>query len=70
MFTLYLVCLSYLLFATDSVLSKPQYLFSYEAEGWLKLHTFPATWEQAFVRCHYEGMCTFYHIPLIISSSA
>ncbi|PZC71506.1 hypothetical protein B5X24_HaOG213214 [Helicoverpa armigera] len=55
MITLYLVCLSFLLITTDSVLSKPQYLFSYEAEGWLKLHKFPTTWEQAFLRCHYEG---------------
>ncbi|XP_063895765.1 secretory phospholipase A2 receptor [Helicoverpa armigera] len=55
MITSYFICLSFLLIATDGVLSKPQYLFSYEAEGWLKLHKFPTTWEQAFLRCHYEG---------------
>ncbi|XP_047024728.1 killer cell lectin-like receptor subfamily B member 1A [Helicoverpa zea] len=55
MLTIYLVCLSYLLIAADSQLCKPQYLFSTEAEGWLKLHTFPASWEKALRKCTYEG---------------
>ncbi|PZC71508.1 hypothetical protein B5X24_HaOG213216 [Helicoverpa armigera] len=55
MLTIYLVCLSYLLIAADSQLCKPQYLFSTEAEGWLKLHTYPASWEKALQICSYEG---------------
>ncbi|XP_063895756.1 secretory phospholipase A2 receptor [Helicoverpa armigera] len=55
MLTIYLVGLSYLLIAADSQLCKPQYLFSTEAEGWLKLHTFPASWEKALQICSYEG---------------
>ncbi|KAJ8727835.1 hypothetical protein PYW08_016220 [Mythimna loreyi] len=52
---IHFVCLSYLWLAPDVVRCKPAYLFSAEAGGWLNLHLMPATWEQAFLRCHYEG---------------
>nr|XP_021193942.2 secretory phospholipase A2 receptor [Helicoverpa armigera] len=55
MLTIYLVFLSYLLIAADSHRCKPQYLFSTEAQGWLKLHTYPASWEKALQKCNYEG---------------
>ncbi|KAJ8706372.1 hypothetical protein PYW08_010998 [Mythimna loreyi] len=44
-----------LLFITDLVWSKPDYIYNKEVDGWLKLHPFPATWEAAFQTCHYEG---------------
>nr|XP_021184508.2 lymphocyte antigen 75 [Helicoverpa armigera] len=55
MLTIYLVCFLYLLIATGPVRCKPDYLYDSEVQGWLKLHVIPATWEQAFLRCHYEG---------------
>ncbi|KAJ8708243.1 hypothetical protein PYW07_010368 [Mythimna separata] len=37
------------------VVSKPDYHFNQELDGWLKLHVEPATWQEAFLTCHYEG---------------
>ncbi|KAJ8727836.1 hypothetical protein PYW08_016221 [Mythimna loreyi] len=47
--------LSCLLIATDVVRCNPDYFFNFDAGGWLKLHTTPQPWEEAFVRCHDEG---------------
>ncbi|KAJ8730416.1 hypothetical protein PYW07_017454 [Mythimna separata] len=52
---IHFVSLTYLLIASDVVQCKPDYLFNEDAGGWLKLHVIPATWEEAFLRCHYEG---------------
>ncbi|KAJ8707775.1 hypothetical protein PYW07_011452 [Mythimna separata] len=49
-----LICVT-LLFATDFVLGKPDYIFVNEVNGWLKLHVVPAKWQEAFINCHYEG---------------
>ncbi|KAJ8708583.1 hypothetical protein PYW08_009965 [Mythimna loreyi] len=49
----YLVCV--LVIVTDVVLCKPDYLFNQEVNGWLKLHAVPATWQDAFFNCYYEG---------------
>ncbi|KAJ8730415.1 hypothetical protein PYW07_017453 [Mythimna separata] len=46
--------LSYVFSVTD-VCGTPDYLFSFEAGGWLKLHKTPQPWEEAFVQCHDEG---------------
>ncbi|KAJ8708244.1 hypothetical protein PYW07_010369 [Mythimna separata] len=50
----YLFCAT-LLFVTDVVVCKPDYLFNHEVNGWLKLHVVPATWQDAFFNCHYAG---------------
>ncbi|KAF9817596.1 hypothetical protein SFRURICE_014735 [Spodoptera frugiperda] len=56
MLKIYLICLSYLFMLNlDRAQCTPQYWFNMDANGWLKLHTIPATWEEAFLRCHYEG---------------
>ncbi|XP_063619072.1 C-type mannose receptor 2-like [Cydia splendana] len=31
------------------------YEYSQEADGWLKLHRVPATWQDAYLNCYYEG---------------
>uniref|UniRef100_A0A2A4JI18 C-type lectin domain-containing protein n=1 Tax=Heliothis virescens TaxID=7102 RepID=A0A2A4JI18_HELVI len=53
--TVYLVCLSYLLIAADSQRCKPQYSYSEEARGWLKLHMSPTPWNKALQTCLYEA---------------
>uniref|UniRef100_A0A2A4K927 C-type lectin domain-containing protein n=1 Tax=Heliothis virescens TaxID=7102 RepID=A0A2A4K927_HELVI len=44
-----------LLYITDFVVCKPDYLYHEEVAGWLKLHIVPTTWQDAFMQCHYEG---------------
>lgn len=56
MWKIYLICLSNLFVLNlEYVQCTSDYLFNVNANGWLKVHTIPATWEQAFLRCHYEG---------------
>ncbi|XP_022830649.1 C-type mannose receptor 2-like isoform X1 [Spodoptera litura] len=56
MLKIYLICLSYLfMLYLESAQCDPQYWFNMDVNGWLKVHTIPATWEEAFLRCHYEG---------------
>uniref|UniRef100_A0A2A4K8A9 C-type lectin domain-containing protein n=1 Tax=Heliothis virescens TaxID=7102 RepID=A0A2A4K8A9_HELVI len=45
-----------LLYITDFVVCKPDYLYHEEVAGWLKLHIVPTTWQDAFMQCHYEGV--------------
>nr|AKP99429.1 LL1 [Spodoptera exigua] len=40
---------------SESARCDPHYKFNMDANGWLKVHQIPATWEEAFLRCHYEG---------------
>ncbi|XP_049705818.2 C-type mannose receptor 2 [Helicoverpa armigera] len=44
-----------LLYMTDSVVCKPDYIYNDAVNGWLKFHAVPATWQNAFLQCHYEG---------------
>ncbi|CAH1645773.1 unnamed protein product [Spodoptera littoralis] len=56
MLKIYLICLLCLFVLNlEHAQCKPDYLFNANANGWLKVHTIPATWEEAFLRCHYEG---------------
>ncbi|CAH0701485.1 unnamed protein product [Spodoptera exigua] len=56
MLKIYLICLSFLfLLNIESARCDPHYKFNMDANGWLKVHQIPATWEEAFLRCHYEG---------------
>ncbi|KAJ8708245.1 hypothetical protein PYW07_010370 [Mythimna separata] len=50
----YLVCVT-LLFVADVVVCAPDYQFNNKVNGWLKLHVVPATWQDAFMTCYYEG---------------
>ncbi|KAJ8727877.1 hypothetical protein PYW08_016262 [Mythimna loreyi] len=52
--TFYFVCLPVLLILTDYVRSDPDYVFNFEAGGWLKLYT-PKSWVEAYVTCHRDG---------------
>nr|XP_049705778.1 secretory phospholipase A2 receptor-like [Helicoverpa armigera] len=44
-----------LLYITDFVVCKPDYKYNEDVNGWLKFHTIPRTWEDAFLQCYYEG---------------
>ncbi|KAJ8730410.1 hypothetical protein PYW07_017448 [Mythimna separata] len=53
--TCYFVCLSILLITTGLVRCDNDFVFDFEADGWLKLHSEPATWSEALLKCLNEG---------------
>ncbi|XP_038211934.1 uncharacterized protein LOC119832342 isoform X2 [Zerene cesonia] len=44
------------IYLADSITFRYDYEFSKEASGWIKHHQVPATWPEARLRCHLEGV--------------
>ncbi|XP_073944593.1 macrophage mannose receptor 1-like isoform X1 [Choristoneura fumiferana] len=42
-------------YSAEGTLFRFDYTYHQEAEGWFKLHRIPATWQNAYLNCYYEG---------------
>ncbi|CAH2106820.1 unnamed protein product [Euphydryas editha] len=51
-FTIFIMCCA----ASESKTFRNDYNYHSETDGWLKLHRVPATWHDAWLRCHLEGV--------------
>ena len=43
------------LYCAGVVRCEADYSYNADAHGWVKIHTTPEPWEDAFLRCHSEG---------------
>ncbi|KAJ8726626.1 hypothetical protein PYW07_001324 [Mythimna separata] len=47
--------LTFIFVTVNVVVCKQDYHYNKRVDAWLKLHAVPASWNEAFLSCHYEG---------------